>query len=110
MPKAAGHILKSDDVKLEGQFRLEVAQVQSPTGRPQEKRPALVAPQVRIVEKHLEFADIEITCSCGTKTYLKCEYAGAQALEEPKTQIGQAGVPGQTSDENIINGEKQDAS
>ncbi|MGB2808057.1 MAG: hypothetical protein WBC22_09960 [Sedimentisphaerales bacterium] len=110
MPKTAGHILKSDEVKLEGQFRLDVAQVQSQTGGPKEQSAAMTAPQVRIVEKHPEFADIEITCSCGTKTYLKCEYTDTQTTEETGTQNGQAGVPDQMPDENIINGEKQNAS
>jgi len=98
MPKAAGHILKGDDVKLEGQFHLDVAQTQSPTGGPKEKNAALVTPQVRIVEKHPESAVIEMTCCCGEKTYLKCEYAGVQAPEGSKTQNGQAGVPDQVPD------------
>lgn len=110
MPKAAGHILKGDDVKLEGQFRFDVAQVQSPTGRPQEKSPTLVTPQARIVENNPEFADIEITCSCGTKTYVKCEYTDTQTTEEPRIQNGQVGVPDQTPDNNQINGEQQNAS
>lgn len=109
MPKTAGHILKSDEVKLEGQFRLDVAQVQSQTGGPKEQSPALTDPQVRIVENHPEFADIEITCSCGIKTHLKCEYAGTQITEEPKTQNGQASAPDLTPDNNQINGEKQNA-
>ncbi len=110
MPKAAGHILKSDDVKLEGQFRLDVAQAESQTGEPKEQSAALAAPQVRIVENHPEFADIEITCSCGIKTHLKCEYTDTQTTEEPRTQNGQAGVPDQTPDNNQINGEQQNAS
>jgi hypothetical protein len=109
MPKTAGHILKSDEVKLEGQFRLDVAQVQSQTGGPKEQSPALPAPQVRIVENHTEFADIEITCSCGIKTHLKCEYAGTQVTEESKAQNGQASVPDLKTDNNQINGEKQNA-
>ncbi len=88
MPKTAGHILKSDEVKLEGQFRLDVAQVQSQTGGPKEQSPALNAPQVRIVENHPEFAVIEVICSCGTGTYLRCEYGGAQAPEGSQTQNG----------------------
>jgi len=107
MPKTTEHILKSDEVKLEGQFRLDVAQVQSQTGGPKEQSPALKAPQVRIVENHPEFADIEITCSCGIKTHLKCEYAGSQVTEESKTQNGQADAPDQKTDNNQINGEKQ---
>jgi hypothetical protein len=109
MTKAAGHILKSEDVKLEGRFRLDVGQLQSSTGRPKEKSLPLAEPQVRIVESHPNFADIEITCSCGIKTHLKCEYAGAQPPEMPKTQNGQAGVPDQKPEENKINGEKQNA-
>jgi hypothetical protein len=109
MPKTAGHILKSDEIKLEGQFRLDVAQVQSQTGGPKEQSPALNAPQVRIVENHPEFADIEITCSCGRKTNLKCEYTGTKVTEEPKAQNGQASAPDITPDNNQINGEKQNA-
>jgi hypothetical protein len=70
----------------------------------------LVAPQARIVENHPKFADIEITCSCGTKTYVRCEYIDTQTTEEPRTQNGQADVPDQTPDNNKINGEQQNAS
>ncbi|NIS49662.1 MAG: hypothetical protein GWN67_19815 [Phycisphaerae bacterium] len=107
MPNTAVHILKSDEVKLEGQFRLDLAQVQSHTGGPKGQSPALKAPQVRIVENHPEFADIEITCSCGIKTHLKCEYAGTQVPEESITQNGQADTPDLKTDNNKINGEKQ---
>ncbi|MHC4692364.1 MAG: hypothetical protein ACYS67_06455 [Planctomycetota bacterium] len=107
MPKTAGHILKSDEVTLEGQFRLDVAQVQSQTGWVKEQGPALKAPQVRIVENRPEFADIEITCSCGIKTHLKCEYAGTQVPEESQKQNGRADTPDLKTDHNQINGEKQ---
>lgn len=78
MNKAQGRILKSSDVKLQGRLQLDMAKVdaEQPTG----KKLPLAAPQVRAVEKHPEFAVIEITCSCGTKTLLKCEYA---ADEQP---------------------------
>ena len=109
MPKTTGRILKSDEVKLEGQFSLDVPQVQSQAGGPKEQSAALSAPQVRIVGKHPEFADIEITCSCGIKTHLKCEYTGTLAPEELQVQKGQADAPNLTSDNNQINGEKQNA-
>jgi hypothetical protein len=109
MPKTVGHILKSEEVKLEGQFRLDVAQVQSQTGGPIEQSPALTEPQVRIVENHPEFADIEITCSCGIKTHLKCEYAATRIPEESVTQNGRADAPDLKTDNNKINGEKQNA-
>ncbi|GAJ11458.1 unnamed protein product, partial [marine sediment metagenome] len=68
MSKTLGHILKSNDVKLEGQLHLNLDQIESARGGANS--------QVRIVENHPEFAVIEITCSCGTKTRLKCEYGG----------------------------------
>jgi hypothetical protein len=96
MPKTAGNILKSDEVKLEGQFRLNVAQAGYQPGGPEEQSPDLAVSKVRILENNPEFADIEITCSCGRKTNVKCEYTGVQA-------------PDKVIENNQINGEKQNA-
>ena len=73
MEKIAGHVLKSDEVELQGRFHLNVGQVAP--GQAKQKFTASTTPQVRIVENHSEFAVIEINCSCGTKSYLRCEYA-----------------------------------
>ena len=70
MGRATGHILKSNNVKFEGQFQLDAVQSE-PNSSGEERNAASAPPQVRIVENHPEFAVIEITCSCGTKTYLK---------------------------------------
>jgi len=94
MRKTAGRILKGSDVKLEGRFTLDV--VQAEPGQPKQQGTALDEPQVRIVESQPEFAVIEITCSCGTGMYLRCEYAGAKAPEVSKKQNGTPEVPGQT--------------
>ena len=76
MKMAAGHILNSSEVELEGQFRLDIdSTAKGLTGR---KSTAVVAAQAHIVESHPQFVVIEITCSCGTKTSLKCEYADAK--------------------------------
>ncbi|MGB2866157.1 MAG: hypothetical protein WBC05_22680 [Sedimentisphaerales bacterium] len=85
MIRTAGRILKSNDVKLEGQFHLDAAQTGS--GLPKQQVAASSAPQVRILENHPEYAVIEVTCSCGTRMSLKCEYAGAaaQAPDDPQT-------------------------
>ena len=82
MGTTAGRILKSDDVKLEGQFHLEVMKTAS--SLPLQAGTGLAAPKVRIVENLPEFAVIEITCSCGTAMQLRCEYANA--IEDPQTQ------------------------
>ena len=76
-----GRILKADHVELEGRFHLDVAQPQP--GQTKAKSATLATPQVCIVENQPEFAVIEITCSCGTKTHLRCEYADAKPSAEP---------------------------
>jgi len=93
MDRAVGRILRSDEVKLEGRIQLNVADPRSTKGGPRAgARPQAwtgsdptssgsAAQQVRIVEDNPEFALIEVTCCCGEKTYLRCEYAGAGALE-----------------------------
>ena len=83
MKKPAGNILKSSDVKFEGSFHLDVEPADSAT--PQQKNLAHAPPQVHIVENHPDFAVLEITCSCGTKSYLRCEYNNRpSASHEPE--------------------------
>ncbi len=81
MEKAAGRILKSHNVKMEGQFRLDGRQTPQSSGRK-----GTGAAQVRIVEKHPEFAVVEVTCLCGEKTDIRCEYADAQSTEQEQGQ------------------------
>ncbi len=83
--RTAGRILKSNEVKLEGQFHLDTAQ--AGLDSPKQQVAASSAPQVRILENHPEYAGIEVTCSCGTRMSLKCEYAGAaaKAPDDPQT-------------------------
>ncbi len=85
MATAAGRILKSDEVKLEGRFLLDAAQ--AGLDSPKQQVAASSVPQVRILENHEQYAVIEIICSCGTRTSLKCEYAGASAPapDDPQT-------------------------
>jgi len=78
MPKTAGHILKSTEVKLEGQVRLDVRHPE--TSQQQGKIAGPVTPQARIVQSRPEFAVIEVVCSCGAKTLLRCEYADGTNL------------------------------
>lgn len=75
METPAGRILKGSDVRVEGRLRLEAAR--SGDRSLKESCPAS-EPDVRIVKKHPEFALVEVTCSCGQKLYLRCEYAGVE--------------------------------
>ena len=77
MGKKAEHILKSKDVEFKGRFLLNVEQTATNSAGKQANMP-LITGQVRIVEKNPQFAMIEVTCSCSTKTYIKCDYADAQ--------------------------------
>jgi hypothetical protein len=76
MPQSTRRILKSNDIELEGQFHLDISR---PGATPRNNNTALSEPKAHIIEKQAEFAVIEVTCSCGTKTYLRCEYAKDQA-------------------------------
>ena len=68
----ARRILKGEDVKIEGRFQLTAEQLGR--SQPQQGNTVSVSPTVRIVEKQSEYAIIEITCSCGRKTTLRCDY------------------------------------
>ena len=79
MRNSACRILKESEVKVDGQFTLDIVQDEtSPTGEP---AAALSEPQVRIAESQSDFSVIEITCSCGTSMFLRCDYAGVKAAE-----------------------------
>lgn len=94
MARAAGHILKGNDVKLEGQFHLDVGMVQPPMGSQKISSQVLSVPKARVVESYPEYAVIEVTCSCGVKTNLKCEFVGSNSSLETKTQNNQIAVSG----------------
>ncbi len=85
MRKPGSNILKSQDIKLEGRFVIEpikVGTVSANTPAPN----ANIKPQVCIVENQQEFAVIEVTCSCSTKTRIKCNYADMQAQQASQTE------------------------
>ena len=73
MANKVSRVLKKDEVTVEGQRHLDVAG--SGTNMQQGRVAAASAAQARVVENSSEFAVIEVTCSCGEKTQLKCLYA-----------------------------------
>jgi len=87
MIKATARILRADSVKVQGRLSLDLTQANAHL--PKAKSATSVQPQVRILENNPDFAVIEITCSCGTKTNLRCEYGAAESPPEaPQTQSG----------------------
>ena len=90
MENTIGHILKGNAVKLEGQFRLDAGQ--PPTGSANKTNVTSAPAQAHIVENHSEFAVIEVTCGCGAKTHIKCQYPDAKsddANQDTNQNIGE---------------------
>lgn len=88
MQKQKKHILRNEEVELQGQVQIGSAPTVSSTQASAPKDSA--TQQVCIVENHPQYAIIEVTCSCGEKTYLKCEYATAESdTDSLKTAVEQ---------------------
>ncbi|MEN6385872.1 MAG: hypothetical protein ABFD79_11845 [Phycisphaerales bacterium] len=68
-------IIKGSDIKLDGTFRLDAGASQSSSVQPVQRQASSSVPvQARIVESQPQYAIIEVTCSCGTKTHVRCEF------------------------------------
>ena len=96
MIRTAGRILKSEDIELQGQYRLEVPQGGLASAAVQKQGGVSGPAQACVLENHPDHALIEVTCSCGAKMVLRCDYAGAQTPGNPQTQKGAGAAPGQT--------------
>ena len=98
MRKKLARILKADNVKLEGRFRLDTDRAGPILSS--KKSTGSGTPQVRIVEKDIEFAVIEIICPCGTRTALRCEYADVgPSVGDSQTQKDESGTPHEAPDQ-----------
>ncbi len=84
MERTVGHILKENDVKLEGQFHLDAGPIAPQPANKANTTPA--APSVRIVENQPEYVVMEVTCRCGVKTNIRCEYTDAQSAQQKPVQ------------------------
>jgi hypothetical protein len=78
-------IIKASDVKVEGQFVLEIMPIE-----PKEQKQTstdLVEPQVRILQSESEYSVIEITCSCGESIHLRCDYTAGKTPVVPQQTV-----------------------
>ncbi len=75
------HVLKNNEVQLAGSFQLNMGKA-GPT-RPTASQPESKSVRVRLAETHPEFAIVEVTCSCGQITLVRCEYAAVEAPSAP---------------------------
>ncbi|MBN1796292.1 MAG: hypothetical protein JW804_06435 [Sedimentisphaerales bacterium] len=74
MKKETAKILRANDVELTGSLQLNSPTIQqaAPESRLNQTD---TKPQVQIIQNTDEFAVIEVICSCGQTTHIKCEYA-----------------------------------
>lgn len=73
MDYQTGHVLKAENVKVAGTYHLDLNQSAAVSANTSQA--VCSEPQVRIVDNNDEFAVLELTCGCGTKTRIRCEYA-----------------------------------
>jgi hypothetical protein len=75
MSKTSRRILKAGEVALAAPLCLSLDPVAGPHGA--DAPCAAGAASVRIAENHPDGAVIEVTCTCGRTTYIRCNYGAA---------------------------------
>jgi len=78
MIKTMRHILKADEVTLDDPLQLGFDPMTQPPC-------ASTGPRVRIAQNHAQYAVLEVTCSCGRKTQVRCDYGTANSSPGPQT-------------------------
>jgi hypothetical protein len=82
MVGAPGKVLKSSEVEVEGKFSLDLDGVVTPGTNGKHQTQAQGAPaKVRVLENQKDYAVMEVTCSCGRKTVIRCDY-GEKVCEQ----------------------------
>jgi hypothetical protein len=72
-----GQVLKANQVRFDEPLRLSIDSAAGPAR--DGSRPSHGQPRVRVAETNPDFAVIEVTCSCGAVTYVRCDYVPAKA-------------------------------
>jgi hypothetical protein len=88
MTQSVSRVIKNGQIDIEGRFALDLGNFPSPAG--QASKNAAAAPaKVRILENQDQYAVMEVTCSCGKKTIIRCDYGDLAAAKnaEQRTQV-----------------------
>lgn len=90
MQGTTGRILKSQDVKFEGQLQLELNHRKTAANNnhnpPRNGNNNVVPPEVTIVENNTDFTILRINCACGQQAYIRCEHKNRAKPTEQGTQ------------------------
>ncbi len=72
MEQTSGKILKSNQVNIEGKYKLELSQANHCSHDGLNNK--LKSPQVKIIENNEGYVVIQVICSCGEQINLKGNY------------------------------------
>jgi hypothetical protein len=90
MQGTTGRILRSQDVKLEGQLKLELNHRKTAANNnhnpPRNGNTTAVPPEVTIVENNPDFTVLRINCACGQQAHIRCEHKTMAKPAEQGTQ------------------------
>ena len=76
MIKTMRHVLKADEVTFDDPLPLDLELAPSHGGP---LRGTSGGPRVRIAQNQAEYAVLEVTCSCGQKIHVRCDYGTANS-------------------------------
>lgn len=82
MMQTINRVLKSDEVEIDGRCHLDIGRPVS-SAQPGKNNNS-VAAKARILDNTNEYAMIELICSCGKKTLVRCEYGDVSATGQKK--------------------------
>jgi hypothetical protein len=82
MMQTMNRVLKSDEVEIDGKCFLEIGRSASSAQHTKSSNGAPV--KVRMLDNTNEYALIELICSCGKKTLVRCEYGDVSAANQKK--------------------------
>jgi hypothetical protein len=88
MVQTTSRILKSGDVEVEGRFQLDLG-APLPSAK-KGSNTAVGTSKVRILENQNEYAVMEVTCTCGRKTIIRCDYSNVASAKNAQPQPGPA--------------------
>jgi|AntAceMinimDraft_16_1070373.scaffolds.fasta_scaffold03651_6 hypothetical protein len=87
MAKTTTKIFKKGSLDFKGPVRISNIQTEDSTaGRPNGHTELSANAKAIIVENHEDFSIIEVTCNCGKKLYLRCNYPQTIEKETAATQ------------------------
>ena len=89
MEGTSRRILKNEDVILQGQYHLGAGRSEVGENEPLQKNAVSASTRASIVEDHPEFTVLEVTCTCGSKIRVKCEYANAKTPNNVQTKASE---------------------